>query len=77
AALESGTIGGAALDVTDPEPLPDGHPLFDLENAIITPHIANTWEMALPELAGLVERNVAAFARGEPLEGLVDPALGY
>lgn len=77
AALESGTIGGAALDVTDPEPLPDGHPLFDLENAIITPHIANTWDMALPELAGLVERNVAAFARGEPLEGLVDPALGY
>lgn len=77
AALRKGTIGGAALDVTDPEPLPDGHPLFDLENAIITPHIANTWDMALRELAGLVERNVASFGRGEPLEGLVDPALGY
>lgn len=76
-ALRQGTIGGAALDVTDPEPLPDGHPLFDLDNAIITPHVANTWDMALPELAGLVERNVRAFGRGDPLEGLVDPALGY
>ena len=77
AALQDGTIGGAALDVTDPEPLPDGHPLFDLDNAIVTPHVANTWDMALPELAALVERNVAAFGRGDPLEGLVDPALGY
>ena len=77
AALRQGTIGGAALDVTDPEPLPDGHALFDLDNAIITPHVANTWDMALPELASLVERNVAAFGRGEPLEGMVDPALGY
>ncbi|MPZ68338.1 MAG: hydroxyacid dehydrogenase [Actinobacteria bacterium] len=76
-ALRAGTIGGAALDVTDPEPLPDGHPLFELANAIITPHVANTWDMALPVLAGLVERNVAAFGRGDPLEGLVDPALGY
>ena len=77
AALQDGTIGGAALDVTDPEPLPDGHLLFDLDNAIVTPHVANTWDMALPELAALVERNVAAFGRGDPLEGLVDPALGY
>lgn len=76
-ALREGSIGGAALDVTEPEPLPDGHPLFDLDNAIITPHVANTWDMALPELAGLVERNVAAFGRGDPLEGMVDPALGY
>src|SRR5699024_8961630 len=40
-ALESGQIAGAALDVTDPEPLPEGHPLFQLENVILTPHVAN------------------------------------
>jgi phosphoglycerate dehydrogenase-like enzyme len=76
-ALGSRSIGGAALDVTDPEPLPDGHPLWSLDNAIITPHVANTWDMAVPELVGIVERNVAHFATGEELEGLVDPAAGY
>jgi phosphoglycerate dehydrogenase-like enzyme len=77
AALERGEIAGAALDVTDPEPLPDGHPLWSLQNALITPHVANTWAMAVPELADLVRRNVAAWRRGEDLEGLVDPVLGY
>lgn len=76
-ALRSSSIGGAALDVTDPEPLPDGHPLWRLDNTIITPHIANTWDMALPELRELIRRNVARFAAGEELEGLVDPTLGY
>ena len=77
AALEAGGIGGAALDVTDPEPLPDGHRLWELPQAVITPHVANTWDMAVPELAALVGRNVAHFAAGEELEGLVDPAAGY
>ena len=77
AALEAGTIGGTALDVTDPEPLPDGHPLWALDNVILTPHVANTWDMAVPELVAMVERNVAHFAAGEPLEGLVDPEAGY
>jgi phosphoglycerate dehydrogenase-like enzyme len=77
AALREGSIGGAALDVTEPEPLPDGHPLWELDNAIITPHTANTMDMGIVEYRSLVARNVAHFARGEPLEGLVDPALGY
>ena len=77
AALEANKIGGAALDVTDPEPLPAGHPLWDMDNVIITPHVANTWDMAIPSLREMVEHNVAHFTRGEPLEGLVDPALGY
>lgn len=77
AALESGSIGGAALDVTDPEPLPAGHPLWRLPNALVTPHVANTWDMALPELRALVRRNVARFAGGEALEGLVDATAGY
>jgi D-3-phosphoglycerate dehydrogenase len=76
-ALATGGIAGAALDVTDPEPLPEGHPLWSLDNALITPHVANTWDMALPELRGLVRRNVAHFAAGEPLEGVVDPETGY
>jgi phosphoglycerate dehydrogenase-like enzyme len=76
-ALDEGVIGGAALDVTAPEPLPDGHPLWSLDNALITPHVANTWVMGLPALRGLVTRNVARFAAGVELEGLVDPALGY
>jgi phosphoglycerate dehydrogenase-like enzyme len=77
AALRSRSIGGAALDVTNPEPLPDGHPLWELDNAIVTPHVANTWGMALPELRALVRRNVARYQAGEELEGIVDPALGY
>ena len=77
AALESGTIGGAALDVTDPEPLPDGHVLWSMPNAIITPHVANTPEMAVPLLARRITENVRRWGSDEPLLGLVDPALGY
>ena len=77
AALTAGAIGGAALDVTDPEPLPDGHPLWQLEHCIITPHTADTTEMIVPLLGRRIRDNVARFAAGEPLLGLVDPALGY
>jgi len=66
-----------ALDVTDPEPLPDDHPLWGMDDVVITSHSANTWEMALPELAKRVKRNVQLFARGGQLEGLVDVSLGY
>ena len=77
AALREEVIGGAALDVTDPEPLPDGHPLWDLPNCIITPHTANTLEMARPALERRITDNVRRFAAGEPLIGLVDVAAGY
>lgn len=77
AALRAGTIAGAALDVTDPEPLPDGHPLWDLPNCIITPHTANTVEMARPAIEARITGNVRRFAAGEALVGLVDPAAGY
>lgn len=76
-ALRSGAIAGAALDVTDPEPLPPDHELWKMDDVLITPHVANTWDMALPELRKLVFRNVARFRSGEELEGLVDPSLGY
>jgi phosphoglycerate dehydrogenase-like enzyme len=77
AALTDGVIGGAALDVTDPEPLPDGHPLWELENCLITPHTANTSEMAAPLLAHRITDNVARFAAGQPLAGQVDAEAGY
>ena len=73
----AGSIAGAALDVTDPEPLPDGHPLWDLPNCIITPHTADTIEMVMPLLAERIRTNVARFAAGEELVGLVDPDAGY
>jgi phosphoglycerate dehydrogenase-like enzyme len=77
AALASGAIGGAALDVVDPEPLPDDHPLWSEPRCILTPHVGNTPEMAVPLLAERVRRNVGRFARGRALIGPVDPALGY
>jgi phosphoglycerate dehydrogenase-like enzyme len=76
-ALTSATIGGAALDVTDPEPLPDDHPLWTLPNCIITPHVGNTPDMARPLLAERITTNVKRWAAGEPLIGLVDPLQGY
>ena len=76
-ALAAGRLGGAALDVTDPEPLPDGHPLWNEPRCIITPHTADTWDMVLPALEARIRTNVARFVAGEPLEGLVDPHAGY
>jgi len=76
-ALRSGSIAGAALDVTDPEPLPDGHPLFTLFNCIITPHVGNTPEMGLPLITERVRRNVENWIAGEPLIGAVDLEAGY
>ncbi len=76
-ALRGDVIGGAALDVTDPEPLPDGHPLWDLPNCLVTPHTANTEDMAKPLLGGRITENVRRYAAGEPLLGMVDPDAGY
>jgi phosphoglycerate dehydrogenase-like enzyme len=76
-ALRSGQIGGAALDVTDPEPLPNGHPLWDLPNCLITPHTADTEEMTQPLLARRIAENIQRLTAGQELVGRVDPDLGY
>lgn len=77
-ALQNGIIGGAAIDVTDPtEPLPDGHPLWDLPNCIITPHVGNTPEMAIPLLSERITANVQRYIAGEELIGVVDARQGY
>ncbi len=76
-ALQERVIGGAALDVTDPEPLPVGHPLWSLPNCIITPHVGNTPEMAVPLLSERIAENVRRFATGVELIGAIHPELGY
>ncbi len=75
--LREDVIGGAALDVTDPEPLPEGHPLWELPNCLITPHTGNTEDMAVPLLSERITDNVRRYAAGEALLGSVDPDLGY
>ena len=77
AALRDGVIGGAGLEVTEPEPLPDGHPLWSLDNCVITPHTGTTREMALPLLAQRIRDNISRFAGGRQLLGLVDVRAGY
>jgi D-3-phosphoglycerate dehydrogenase len=76
-ALRAGSIAGAALDVTDPEPLPDDHPLWDEPNALITPHVANPRATERQDLARQVKENVSRFANGEPLLSPVDIEAGY
>ena len=76
-ALQTGEIGGAALDVTDPEPLPVGHPLWSMPNSIITPHVGNTAEMVPPLLALRIAENVRRLAIGEQLIGIIDQTVGY
>ncbi len=76
-ALSAGELAGAALDVTDPEPLPDGHPLWAMDNVVVTPHVGNTPEMGEPLLAAHVAENVRRFAAGLPLAGAIDVTAGY
>jgi len=82
ARLRSGRLGAALLDVTEPEPLPDGHPLWSMENVLVTPHVANPnagnpWDSHLPELLEHLAANVRAFAAGGPLAGTIDVEAGY
>lgn len=76
-ALNSGQIMGAAIDVTEPEPLPDGHPLWTAQNILITPHMADTPEMTGPLLVERIRTNVAAFVTGSTFTGVVDTEAGY
>ncbi|HEY2042422.1 MAG TPA: NAD(P)-dependent oxidoreductase [Jatrophihabitans sp.] len=77
AALRAGTLGGAALDVTDPEPLPPDHPLWQAPNVIITPHIANTPQALIRDFAERVEVNLRRRLKNQPLLGRVDTEAGY
>jgi D-3-phosphoglycerate dehydrogenase len=76
-ALHEGWIGGAGLDVTDPEPLPEDHPLWRAPNTIITPHHANPSEASHEPIARRFAENLRRYLAGEPLLAVVDPERGY
>jgi phosphoglycerate dehydrogenase-like enzyme len=77
AALQSGHLAGACLDVTDPEPLPADHPLWKEPNVIITPHMAAAGEVTEQRHRLLRMENIRRFAAGEPLLNVVDKKAGY
>lgn len=77
AALESGHLGGACLDVTDPEPLPPGHPLWARDDVLITPHTAGAAALTGTRRDALFRENLRRFGAGEPLLNVVDKQLGY
>ncbi|MDP3760466.1 MAG: glyoxylate/hydroxypyruvate reductase A [Ramlibacter sp.] len=75
AALDSGHLSHAVLDVTDPEPLPSGHPFWAHPRVFVTPHVAS---MTQPETAApILLENIRRHQRGEALQGRIDPARGY
>jgi len=77
AALKDGRLAGAALDVTDPEPLPKGHALWKVPNILITPHVASAGELTDERRWALYKENIRRFGAGEPLLNCVDVKAGY
>lgn len=76
-ALDSKKLAGAGVDVTDPEPLPQGNSLWKFENAIITPHIAGRSDLDRGRMLNTVKENIRRFADGLPLLNVVDKQKGY
>ncbi len=77
AALRSGEIAGAALDVFEVEPLPSDHPLWAMENVIITPHMAGCSPEIPERHLGVLLDNIGRFSRGEPLRNVTDKAMWF
>jgi len=76
-ALQEGWIAGAALDVFEKEPLPPDSPLWDMENVIVTPHIAGSHERYNERATALFCENLRRYLAGQPLLNLVDKKRGY
>ncbi len=76
-ALDSRRLTGAGVDVTDPEPLPEGHALWKFDNVIITPHVAGRSDQDRGRMLGIVKENIRRFAEGLPLLNVVDKHKGY
>jgi phosphoglycerate dehydrogenase-like enzyme len=76
-ALNSGRLGGAALDVQDPEPLPAGHPLWNASNIVITPHISAGSDAQMQRFWLLVRENLRRYTQGEHMLNVVDIERGY
>ena len=77
AALDNGDIAGAGLDVTDPEPLPEGHELWQAPRLLITPHTGGRSDRGRQRLFLLVQENLRRYVAGEPLFSVVDIERGY
>jgi phosphoglycerate dehydrogenase-like enzyme len=77
AALQAGRLGGACLDVTDPEPLPKESPLWTMKNVVLTPHVASDAELTDERSWAVFKENLRRFAAGEKLENIVDKKAGY
>jgi len=75
AALKQGVIRAAGLDVTDPEPLPPDHPLYSLENCLITPHIGSATFNTRKIMAKIALGNLSAGIKGNPLLHCVNPEV--
>jgi phosphoglycerate dehydrogenase-like enzyme len=73
----SGSIAGAALDVAHPEPLPERHPLWGMDNVIITPHMSGDTEDYLDDLGKLFVDNLVRYRNGDPLHHIVDKSLDF
>ena len=76
-ALKDGTLGGAALDVTDPEPLPEDSDLWRLENVVLTPHISGSGSAYTERAFKVLEANLGRRLRGEKLLNVVKRERGY
>jgi phosphoglycerate dehydrogenase-like enzyme len=76
-ALDSKRLDGAGVDVTDPEPLPKGHPLWKFPNVIITPHLAGRSDKDEERMVGTIKENIRRFVDGKPLLNIVDKTKGY
>jgi phosphoglycerate dehydrogenase-like enzyme len=76
-ALQKGQIAGAGLDVTDPEPLPEGHPLWSMPRVIISPHTAGRSDRSLNRLSLMARENLRRYVAGEPMLSVVDIERGY
>jgi D-2-hydroxyacid dehydrogenase (NADP+) len=76
-ALDERRLAGAGVDVTDPEPLPAGHPLWKFENVVITPHIAGRSDQDAGRMVTTLTENTRRFVEGKPLLNVVDKQKGY
>jgi phosphoglycerate dehydrogenase-like enzyme len=76
-ALDSHKLAGAGLDVTDPEPLPAGHPLWKFPNVVITPHVAGNSPGSYARRVTVFKENISHFVRNEPMRNVVDKQKGY
>lgn len=77
--LKSGHLGGCAVDVTDPEPLPSDHPLWNAPNMLITPHVSGMYHLpeTLERVVKIAGENFRQFLAGQELKNLVDFETGY